>query len=345
MSRSRRVMGTITLIVAAYLIVIPFALSLFSRTRDAEHLADRYRPVMSAQGLGQFRANLALVNAGGTELFNRFLPELQAKLKLSDADFNAFVATNYPHVAAFLARVPVTVKYLNPATKAVLAQQDNFASADEFPATGIPVTVGPWALLFLGVALGVVGLLILLSDQLGGSLLPIVAIFLVGLGLVVGPLVLGWFGKTDAAEHVAEAARPPFSVAVSDATVNDTFSFNAAFIEMRKAMFPAVAQKLGMSDAAFGTYLHTNYPALMKFLDKWDASIYKGARALSLSQVQYMDEFHNADATPYRALPWLFIAPGVVLLVGAGYGFAGRRRRESTTVDRAVDTEPAGVAQ
>ncbi len=239
MSRSRRVMGTITLIVAAYLIVIPFGLSLFSRTRDAQYLADRYRPVMSAQGLGPFRANLALVNAGGAELFNKFLPELQAKLKLSDADFNAFVATNYPHVAAFLGRVPVTVKYLNPATKAVLAQQDNFASADEFPATGIPVTVGPWALLLLGVALGVVGLLIFLSDRLGGSSLPIVAIFLVGLGLVVGPLVLGWFGKTDAAEHVAEAARPPFSVAVSDATVNDTFSFNAAFIEMRKAMFPA----------------------------------------------------------------------------------------------------------
>ena len=99
-----------------------------------------------------------------------------------------------------------------------------------------------------------------------------------------------------------------------------------------------------MSDAAFGTYLHTNYPALMKFLDKWDASIYKGARALSLSQVQYTDEFHNADATPYRALPWLFIAPGVVLLVGAGYGFAvGVVARH--TVDRAIDTEPAGVAQ
>ena len=130
---------------------------------------------------------------------------------------------------------------------------------------------------------------------------------------------------------------------MSDATVNDTFSFNAAFIEMRKAMFPAVAQKLGMSDAQFDTYLHTNYPALMKFLDKWDASIYEGARALSLSQIQYMDEFHNADATPYKALPWLFMVPGAVLLVAGVYGLRGSRRGEAQTVGGPVDRVPAGV--
>jgi hypothetical protein len=219
MGRSRRVIGTITMVVAVYLIAIPFALSLFSRTRDAQHLADRYRPVMSAQGVAQFRANLALVNAGGKQLFDTFLPELQAQLELSDSAFNAFVATN------------------------------------------------------------------------------------------------------------------------------DTFSFNAAFVEMRQAMFPAVAQKLGMSGPAFDTYLHTRYPALLKFLDKWDASIYQGARALSLSQIQYMDEFHNADATPYTALPWLFMAPGVALLLGAASGFAGRRVRGDSAVRPAIGTEPAGVAQ
>jgi hypothetical protein len=342
MTRKRRIVGAVTLTVAAYLIVIPFALSLFSRTRDAQHLADRYRPVMNEQGISQFRANLGLVNAGGKELFTKFLPDLQAKLGLSNAEFSAFVAANYPHVAAFLSRVPVTVKYLNPATQAVLAQQDNYAQADEFPIAGVPVTVGPWALLALGIVLAVIGLVILLSDRLAGSLLPMIAVLVIGLGLVLGPLVLGWFAKTDAAEHVAQAARAPFSAAVSDATVNDTFSFNAAFIEMRKAMFPAIAQKLGLSDAELVDSLHTNYPALMKFLDRWDASIYKGARALSLSQVQYMDEFHNADATPYTALPWLFMVPGAVLLGGAVYGLSGRRRTGANG-EAALDPEPVGV--
>ena len=39
-----------------------------------------------------------------------------------------------------------------------------------------------------------------------------------------------------------------------------------------------------------------------------------------------MDEFHNADATPYRALPWLFIVPGVlVLVVVVGLSLVERR--------------------
>jgi hypothetical protein len=345
MNRNRRIVGVITLTVAAYLIVIPFALSLFSRTRDAQHLADRYRPVMSEQGVKQFRTNLALVNAGGQELFSKFLPDLQAKLGLSDAVFKEFVAANYPHVAAFLTRVPQTVKYLNPATRAVLAQQANYAKADEFPVAGVPVTVGPWAILALGLALAVVGFVILLSERLADSLLPIGAVFLVGLGLVVGPLVLGWIDKTDAANHVARAARAPFSVAVSDATVNDTFNFNAAFIEMRQAMFPAIAQKLGMSGPEFNRFAHTTYPALLKFLDKWDASIYQGARALSLSQVEYMDEFHNADATPYTALPWLFMVPGALLLGVSGFGLMDARRRDKQAGEPVFDRELEGVGE
>ena len=39
-----------------------------------------------------------------------------------------------------------------------------------------------------------------------------------------------------------------------------------------------------------------------------------------------MDEFHNADATPYGALPWLFIVPGVlVLIVVVGLSLVERR--------------------
>jgi hypothetical protein len=324
--RARRIVGTIALAVGLYLIVLPFALSLFSRGRDAQHLADRYRGVMSAQGIRTFRTNLRVVNAAGKDLFGSFLPELQQTLGLDDAQFRATVATGYPEVAAFLHRIPQTVKYLNPASKAVLAQQDNYASAADFPVAGIPVTVGPWALIALGLALSGLGVAVLLSARVGGSVLPLVAILVVGLGLTVGPFVLGWFGKTDAAEQVAEAARPPFSRPVANATVSDTYNFNAAFLEMRQSLFPVVAQKLGMSDSQFDAYAHQRYPALLRFLDKWDASIFDGARRLSLSQIQYMDEFHNADATPYQMLPWLVIGPGVILLAGGVVGFALRRR-------------------
>src|SRR4051794_10339320 len=118
MSRARRVVAVITLVAAGYLIALPFALSLFSRTQDAEKSSDHFRPLMSDQGVAQFGANLELVNAANQELYHVLLPELQQALGLDDAQFNGLVEENYPHVAIFLKRLPVTVKYLNPATEA-----------------------------------------------------------------------------------------------------------------------------------------------------------------------------------------------------------------------------------
>jgi hypothetical protein len=284
---------------------------------------------MSEQGIAGFRRGLDIVNAAGKEIYGSFLPEVQRQLGLSDTEFDAFVAQNYPHVAAFLVRAPEVVKYLNPAVQRVLAQGDNFHDADEFPAANLPVTLGPWSLLGLGLVLVGVGVVI----RLKASMIPVLLVLLAGVGLLAGPLVLGWFHQTDAAEKVAEAARFPFSAAVANTTVDDTFHFDAAFKEMRQAMFPALAQKLGKSPAEMDTYLHSTFPDTMKFLDAWDATIYQGAHDLSLSQIEFMDEFHNADATPYRALPWLFMAPGLFLLIGGAAGFAGARRASVQVMD------------
>jgi hypothetical protein len=164
-----------------------------------------------------------------------------------------------------------------------------------------------------------------------------VAVTVVGVGLLAGPLVLGWFHETDAAEKVAQAARPPFSPAVANTVVDNIFTIDAAFTEMRQAMFPAIGQRLGLSASEMDSYLHTNFPATTKFLDEWNAQMFKGAHDLSLSQVEFMDEFHNADATPYRALPWLVMAPGVVLLIAGALSFT----REPSDPESHVSDEDA----
>ena len=320
MPRSRRVLSAITFVVAAYLIALPFALSLFSRTSDAEKLDNFYRPLMSEQGINHFRSNLGIVNDGGTELYAVTLPKLQHDLAMTEAQFDDYVAQTFPHVAAFLKRTPDMVKYLNPATEAVLAQKDNFHDADQFPIANVPMNLGPWALLLLGLALIVVAILIRSSTPR----LPIIAAVAIGVGLLFGPLVLGWFHETDAAEKVAEAARPPFSTAVANTVVDDIYKIDAAFKELRLGVFPAIGRQLGKSSSEMDTYLHGSFPKTMRFLDEWDAQLYQGAHELSLSQIEYMDEFHNADATPYRALPWLVIAPGALLLVTAGVALTRR---------------------
>src|SRR5262249_35680431 len=134
----------------------------------------------------------------------------------------------------------------------------------------------------------------------------------------------------DAAEKTAEAARGPFSKPVADATLNDTFRFDAAFTEMRQALFPEIGRRLGMTPDQTEAYLHQKFPAGMRFLDDWRDHIFEGARKLALGQTQYMDEFHNVDATPYEALPWIVMIPGAVLLAAGAAALLADRRRAST---------------
>jgi hypothetical protein len=320
MSRARRIVFVITLAVGIYLAVVPFALSLFSRTADAEKLSDYYRPLMSEQGLAIQRTNLALVNKAGVEFFTVTLPELREQLQMDQTQFDAYVAESFPHVAAFVQRAPMVVQYLNPALRAVIAQGANFHDADQFPFENLDVRVGPWSLLALGLGLVVVAVFI----RVGTSWIPLAIVTVIGFGLVVGPPVLGWFGQTEAAEQVAVVARGPFTTTLANTTVKDTFAFDAAITEMQESMFPAIGRQLGMSDAQLDAYLHERFPDSMRFLDRWGDDIYPRARRLSLSQLRFMDEFHNADATPYEALPWIFMIPGAFLLGAGAYGLLGR---------------------
>ena len=113
-------------------------------------------------------------------------------------------------------------------------------------------------------------------------------------------------------------------VRVANTVVDDIYKIDAAFKEMRLGLFPAIGRQLGKSSTEMDTYLHNNFPKTMHFLDEWDAQLYQGAHELSLSQIQYMDEFHNADAIPYRALPWFVMAPGALLPTATGVALARR---------------------
>ena len=276
----RRVVAVALVAVGAYLLVLPFALSLFTRTAHAEKLADRYRAFATDEGLAQFAEHTDIVVRGGRQLLDEVLPTV-------DDD-------GFPNVAVYRERAPEVFAYLEPAVAAVAAQADNVSEADDFPAPGVPVTVGPWALLGAGLVLIGVGL----TRRPAGTVVALVA----GVGLAAGPFVLGWPSKVAAAAGVAEAARGAFTPEVARATTADTYMIDAAVVELHQLL-----ADVDLDD----------FPDAAAFLAAWDAELSPNAHDISQSQIQFMDEFHDADATPYRALPWLVVVPGVVLLGAA----------------------------
>ena len=300
-----------TLCVGLYITSLPFAMSLFSRTQDAELISDQLESLTNDAGLDQFEANLETLTAGGEELHTVVMPRLEQDLRVSDAEFKALIAENYPHVALFLEHAPDVLAAVEPASRAVIDQRSNIKAADSFPVASIPLTLGPWALLLLGIGLTGIGVAHLSSKRLAYSAM----LSIVGLGLVIGPLVLEWPRKTTAAAEVAEAARGPFSPETANFVVSEVNTLDAAIVEIRASMLPAIARKLNLAAAEFDQYLQSNFPAFTHLLDRWQNGMGKSAHARSLQQIQFLDEFRNADKTPYRALPYLVMAPGLILLI------------------------------
>ena len=329
--RRHRVAAITLIVLGVYLVAMPFALSLFSRTRDAEALSDRYRDFATEAGLAEFSANTEQVVDGGEQLLDEGLPGFAEDLGMSDAEFAAYVDANYPAVAVYRHRAPEVFGYLTPAVAQTASQAENVSDADDFPVPGVPVTVGPWALIAGGLLLVGAGAWLLL----GGHRVAITLAVVAGIGLVAAPLVLRWPHETDAAEQVAEAARIAFTPAVAEATVSDTYMTDAAVLELNEAMLPEIGRQLGLTRAEMEAKVARELPAASRFLRDWPKELSPAGHELSQSQLQYMDEFHNADATPYRALPWLFIVPGAV---GAG----GRRRPQPGRAADLRRREPRG---
>lgn len=55
----RRVVAVAAVFVGVTLVGFTFSEHLFSRSRDAQRIADRYRPLMSAQGLAALSTTMA----------------------------------------------------------------------------------------------------------------------------------------------------------------------------------------------------------------------------------------------------------------------------------------------
>src|SRR3954468_9207180 len=90
MGRTRHAASIAILLVGVYVLVLPFALSLFSRTRDADTLDQYYRPLLSAPGIDHFRPSLPIVDPGGAELNTVVLPQLKQTLGMNDSQFDTF---------------------------------------------------------------------------------------------------------------------------------------------------------------------------------------------------------------------------------------------------------------
>jgi len=183
----RRVVAVVAVLVGGMLIGFTFSEHLFTRSRDAQRIADHYRPLMSTQGLAALSSGFGSVEAAGVQLKASALPQLQRQLGMTDPQFDAYVVRNMPGVAAFDAQAPGVVALVGPVIGQMQAERADYHRADQIPTGFLAMTSAPW--LFVGLG----GLLVLVG--VWGFACPAArsaaVIAIVGLGLAIVPLMIG----------------------------------------------------------------------------------------------------------------------------------------------------------
>jgi hypothetical protein len=330
----RRVAGVIAVVLGLTLVTFTFAEHLFSRSRDAQKIADHYRPLMSKQGLRDLSTGFDAVKAAGAQLDTGAEPRLQRALEMNDAQFQAYVAREMPGIHAFDQQAPAVVALVGPVIGKMQAARTDYSRASDIPVSWLPLSSAPWLFLGIGLLSIAVGLYALFRpDPLAGVLL-----FIVGTGIAVAPLVVGIPGKVDAAVRVTKVGRIGLAPATGQRAVGATKLFDGMVNDVRDKLEVALEERAGVDS------FPQTFPTLASFADEWRRSTSAKSHALSNSQVALAPTFANADKIPLRPIPWLFIAPGLVLAVISGVSVVAARRRVVAT-DGGRRDAPVAVAR
>jgi hypothetical protein len=326
----RRIAAVVAVVVGFTLVGFVVAEHLFSRSADAQTIADHYRPLLSGPGLAGLRGGFDELKAAGAELGDTALPRLQQTLGMSDAEFAAFVARDLPGIQHFDAQAPAIVALVQPVIGKMEAIRDDYRRSDQIPVGFLNLRSAPW--LFLGIGLlliGVGGFALLCPGTLASA-----ALLVVGLGIALAPLVIGIPGKVDAAVRVTAVGRIGLAPSTGQRAVAATALFDGMVSDVHTKLEPAFVAQLGEGEAAGRRVFETSFPTLAKFADDWTRTLSAQSHALSDSQVALAPAFANADRIPLEPIPWLFIVPGAVLalLAGASLVPAARRARARAAV-------------
>src|SRR4051812_44953438 len=147
----RKICSFVAIFAGFCFVAAPFALHLFDRTSAAEDLTDRIRPAMTANSLQALRTEFNTGRDAGNGFHDKVMPVLAARLGQTPEQFNALVLAKYPAVAKGMDEFPTVATTINGAISLFESDQARFHDADAIPTSSLPYTVGPWAMIALGV--------------------------------------------------------------------------------------------------------------------------------------------------------------------------------------------------
>lgn len=318
----RRAAGAIVIVVGAVLIGSVIVNSLFSVGPAFERMSDGFRPVMQSGPIAQLGTDLQGFDAVNTEL-GTAIPQLAAAVGMSPEEFQAFLAQQYPDVAAGMQQLPAIVQQFQGVVGTLAAEQGNFADADAIPTSGLPATTVPWGMVFAGLALVGVGIWMVVSPM---RVAAYVALAL-GAALVVVPLLMNLPSKAQAADTMNDHLKPVYTAELIAGGKAALATVGAMGQQMQGQMLPDLAAQMGMSPAELQGFLQENLPATSAALQSMPDAMGRFQSVIGTFE-QHLADYNTLTSVAFVPIVWTMIVGGIVTVMAGTWALLSGRRQE-----------------
>jgi hypothetical protein len=313
-------------VVGAVTVIGTLAFNMTGKTAGVDRLTHNLKPDFAPATAQRVAKDAGTVAAMSAQLRGEAIPALASKLHLSVAQFDGVLANQYPQVAVGIQDLPADLTWFSPIVKGLKTEAGSFSKADAIPLSGIPARTVPWLLILPGLlALGFAGF------ALAGRVPAVRALAVAGACggvLIVGALVCGVPGKAAAVDDLHQAFGPYFSpsgVAHSEASINRISNMVTQF---KTEAVPGLAKDFKVPPSAFAAQLATGFPAIGTGLTQ-SSRIITEFKGLVSQTAANQNNFKLATAIPFGQsspttdLTWVFIIPGLLLLLPLGVTHLG----------------------
>jgi len=311
--------GLVMLIGAALIAVAVFR-NLFAVGPAFESMIEDFRPWLTDDSIAALRTDLDGLEGAVTEFETAMAPALAAQLGMTQDEFSAMVAAQFPAVATGMATVPGAAGSFRGIIDLLEAQQDNFASADAIPTTGLPATTVPWGMVAAGGLAIVFGVLMALGKGRTGA----IAVLVLGVLLVAAPLVLSLPDKAQGADDLNAALKPVYNAELVDGASGALEVIGAMGTEMSESMLPGLGAMLQMDEAEVQAFLGQNFPAIAGAM----AGLPDAMGRFTGMVGAFADNLDNYDVLkPVAFVPivWTLVVAGGALVILGGVGLMRRK--------------------
>jgi len=319
---SRRLPAFGALAIGIVVLIVLFSTSLFRVGGAFEELTDGFRPIMAEESLTEAAEDLASLGAVSMEFANDVSPEIAGRLGMSAQEFDVFLATTYPSVAAGLSVLPEVVPEFTSIVDLLAGQRTNFETADTIPTGFLPITTLPWLILLIGVATIVVAILMLGDTERAWLITTTLGVIVVALSLL-----LSFLPKARAADDLNAALETEYTRNLITESAQSLGVVSAMGTEMQENLLPDLAERLDIDQSEMAELLG-GFPATETALSQ----LGDATDRFQAMVTAFDGQLHNYDAVKATALGpivLMILVAGAMLVVCGVWRFVVVNRRSA----------------